>query len=48
MNQLTSGALDDLLALFERNGYRFISMRDALADPAYKTEDRFVGSDGIS
>ncbi len=48
VNQLTSDALDDLLTLFERNGYRSISMRDALADPAYKTEDRFVGSDGIS
>lgn len=48
VTQMNADLLDELLNLFERNGYRFISMQEALADPAYKTEDRFVGSDGIS
>jgi len=48
VTQLNADLLDDLLSLFESNGYRFISMQEALADPAYKTEDQFVGSDGIS
>ena len=48
VNQMNADLLDELLTLFERNGYKFISMTEALADPAYKTEDQFVGSDGIS
>ena len=48
VNQMNADALDELLTVFERNGYRFVSMPEALADPAYQTEDRFVGSDGLS
>ena len=48
VNQINADLLDELLTLFERNGYKFISMAEALADPAYKTDDQFVGSDGIS
>lgn len=48
VNQLNADTLDDLLTLFERHGYRFISMEQALSDPAYKTKDDFVGSEGIS
>jgi peptidoglycan/xylan/chitin deacetylase (PgdA/CDA1 family) len=48
VNQMNADVLDDLLALFERHGYKFISMEQALADPAYQTRDDFVGSDGIS
>lgn len=48
VNQMTADVLDDLLALFERHGYKFIPMEQALADPAYDTKDDFVGSDGIS
>jgi peptidoglycan/xylan/chitin deacetylase (PgdA/CDA1 family) len=48
VNQMTADVLDELLTLFERHGYKFISMEQALADPAYETKDDFVGSDGIS
>jgi peptidoglycan/xylan/chitin deacetylase (PgdA/CDA1 family) len=48
VNQINADVLDDLLALLERHGYKFISMEQALADPAYETKDDFVGSDGIS
>ena len=48
VTQMNADLLDELLTLFERNGYKFISMQEALADPAYKTDDQFVGSDGIS
>jgi peptidoglycan/xylan/chitin deacetylase (PgdA/CDA1 family) len=48
VNQMNADVLDDLLALFERHGYKFIPMEQALADPAYETRDDFVGSDGIS
>lgn len=48
VNQMNADLLDELLTLFEHKGYKFISLPEALADPAYKTEDQFVGSDGIS
>jgi peptidoglycan/xylan/chitin deacetylase (PgdA/CDA1 family) len=48
VNQMNADLLDEVLTLFEHNGYKFISMQEALADPAYKTKDQFVGSDGIS
>jgi peptidoglycan/xylan/chitin deacetylase (PgdA/CDA1 family) len=48
VTRMNADLLDELLNLFERNGYKFISMQEALADPAYKTQDQFVGSDGIS
>jgi peptidoglycan-N-acetylglucosamine deacetylase len=38
VNQMTADVLDDLLALFERHGYRFITLEQALADPAYQTK----------
>jgi peptidoglycan/xylan/chitin deacetylase (PgdA/CDA1 family) len=48
VTQMNADLLDKLLKLFQSNGYEFITMQQALADPAYKTPDRFVGSDGIS
>jgi peptidoglycan/xylan/chitin deacetylase (PgdA/CDA1 family) len=48
VTQLNADLLDELLTRFEHDGYRFITMQEALADPAYKTEDKFVGSAGIS
>jgi hypothetical protein len=32
--------LDDVLTLYEQNGVRFISLDDALGDPAYAAEPR--------
>jgi peptidoglycan/xylan/chitin deacetylase (PgdA/CDA1 family) len=48
VNQLNADALDELLTLFERHGYKFVPLPEALADSAYQTKDNFVGSDGIS
>lgn len=48
VDQMNADVLDDLLTLFEHHGYKFISLEQALADPAYETRDDFVGSDGIS
>jgi len=39
------GALADVLT---RRGYRFVSLDSALADPAYRSEDRYTGPAGIT
>jgi peptidoglycan-N-acetylglucosamine deacetylase len=46
-NQINLECLDALLTKLEKRGYRFISLDEALADPAYATPDLYVG-DGIS
>jgi peptidoglycan/xylan/chitin deacetylase (PgdA/CDA1 family) len=48
MNALNADMLDDLLRMFERRGYRFIAVDEALRDPAYALPDGYVGSSGIS
>jgi peptidoglycan/xylan/chitin deacetylase (PgdA/CDA1 family) len=45
---LNAENLDALLDRLERRGYKFVSLDDALADPAYATENLYVGSGGIS
>lgn len=47
-NEINTETLDVLLTKLEKRGYRFISLDTALADPAYTTPDRFVGTAGIS
>ncbi len=47
-SELTSECLDGLLTNLERRGYRFISLDQALADPAYATPDLFIGPEGFS
>jgi peptidoglycan/xylan/chitin deacetylase (PgdA/CDA1 family) len=47
-NEINMETLDELLGILERRGYQFIPIDDALADPAYQTPDRFVGTAGIS
>ncbi|HYS55481.1 MAG TPA: polysaccharide deacetylase family protein [Thermoanaerobaculia bacterium] len=48
MNALNADTLDDLLRMFERRGYRFITVEEALRDPAYALPDGYVGRYGIS
>jgi peptidoglycan/xylan/chitin deacetylase (PgdA/CDA1 family) len=48
VDRLNADMLDSLLAQFERHGYKFIALGDALADPAYATQDPYVGRAGIS
>jgi len=47
-NVLNAETLDEVLRLIETRGYRFISLDDALRDPAYKTLDAFVGRSALS
>ncbi|HKW31793.1 MAG TPA: polysaccharide deacetylase family protein [Candidatus Acidoferrum sp.] len=47
-NEINTETLDQLLGLLEKRGYQFVSLDEALADPAYATPDRFVGTAGIS
>jgi peptidoglycan/xylan/chitin deacetylase (PgdA/CDA1 family) len=46
-NEINAEVLDALLADLARRGYRFISLDEALSDPAYGTRDRFIGNLGI-
>src|SRR5271155_1230638 len=46
-NQINLECLDALLTKLEKRGYKFISLDEALADPAYATPDLYVG-DGMS
>jgi peptidoglycan/xylan/chitin deacetylase (PgdA/CDA1 family) len=45
---LNAEALDALLTRLEKRGYKFVSLDEALADPAYATPDLFIGPQGIS
>ena len=47
-NMLNADRFGDLAAMFERRGYRFISLERAIADPAYQSADTFVGTGGIT
>lgn len=45
-NDITADSLDELLTRYESRGYRFITLEQAMADPAYKTPDTLVSSFG--
>lgn len=47
-SELEAECLDQLLTSLERRGYRFVTLDQALADPAYKTPDLFIGDEGCS
>jgi peptidoglycan/xylan/chitin deacetylase (PgdA/CDA1 family) len=47
-SNLNAECLDAVLARIEKRGYKFISLDEALADPAYQTPDRYAGPLGIS
>ncbi len=47
-SELTAECLETLLSDLEHRGYTFISLDQALADPAYATPDLFIGSEGFS
>jgi peptidoglycan/xylan/chitin deacetylase (PgdA/CDA1 family) len=46
VNRLNADALDDVLSLIEKRGYKFIPLAEAQSDPAYSTADSYVGNDG--
>ena len=45
-NQVNALELDKVLSLFERHGYKFITLEEALQDPAYRTPDNYTGHFG--
>ncbi len=47
-NEINTETLDRLLTNLEQRGYEFVTLDAVLADPAYGTPDRFVGTAGIS
>ncbi|HKW62447.1 MAG TPA: polysaccharide deacetylase family protein [Candidatus Acidoferrum sp.] len=47
-NEINTETLDELLGLLEKRGYQFVTLDEALSDPAYATPDRFAGTAGIS
>lgn len=47
-NDITADCLDEMLQRFVARGYRFVSLDEAMADPAYQTKDTLVTAHGPS
>jgi len=47
-SELNVETFEALLSRIEQRGYKFMSLEEALADPAYSTPDKYVGPEGIS
>jgi len=47
-SELNAQTLDALLTKIEKRGYRFVSLEQALADPAFSAPDKRIGPPGIS
>jgi hypothetical protein len=45
-NQLEGDHIGDLLEVMRKRGYRFVTLEDALGDPAYSLPDTYVGVEG--
>jgi len=45
-NQLEADHIGELLEVFRKRGYRFITLEEALGDPAYSLPDMYVGEEG--
>jgi len=45
-SQLNALMLDKVLSIFEEHGYKFVTVEEALKDPAYQTPDNYAGDDG--
>lgn len=45
-NQLEADHIGELLDLLRKRGYRFITLENALSDPAYGLPDTYVGEEG--
>jgi hypothetical protein len=43
-NRINADHVDDVLRLMERRGYHYVSIDKALADKAYKTLDKYIGT----
>lgn len=47
-SQMNADLMPELLAMFRRRGYTFVSLEHALADPAYRLTDGYAGPNGFS
>ena len=47
-NPLNAEHFGEMIAMMKKRGYDFISLDQALKDPAYKSKDEFVGRSGTS
>jgi beta-lactamase regulating signal transducer with metallopeptidase domain len=47
-SRLVADSSDDLFGMIEKRGYNYVSMKEALTDEAYKTQESFYGNSGIS
>ncbi len=47
-NQLNADTMPELLAMFRKRGYRFVSLDEALRDPAYQSGENYIGRGGFS
>lgn len=47
-NALNADYLDELLAMYQKRGYQFISLETALTDEAYQSKDEYAGRGGIT
>jgi hypothetical protein len=47
-NQLNADLMPELLQMFRRRGYTFVSLDTALADEAYDLSEEYVGRGGFS
>jgi peptidoglycan/xylan/chitin deacetylase (PgdA/CDA1 family) len=47
-NQLNAYAMNDLLKIAQEQGYEFITLDDALTDPAYLSADNYYENYGVS
>lgn len=47
-NQLNADTMPELLAMMRKRGYSFVSLKEAMADPAYRTADNHLGQYGPS
>jgi peptidoglycan/xylan/chitin deacetylase (PgdA/CDA1 family) len=47
-NWLEADHIGELLDLLRKRGYQFVSLQDALSDPAYSMTDTYVGEEGTN
>lgn len=47
-NRLNAAIIDELLDMVRARGYRFITLNEALEDPAYRSSDEFSGRAGVT
>jgi peptidoglycan/xylan/chitin deacetylase (PgdA/CDA1 family) len=48
INQLNVDHLDDVLTTLEHHGYEFVTLDEAMKDPAYQSPDGYIGPKGPS